>query len=97
MFGLGSNDAGGSLVSLIAAFTHFIGKALPFNLLFIASAEEEISGANGISSILTLLPEAELAIVGEPTQMRLAVAEKGLLVIDAKIHGKSGMRPEKKA
>ncbi|SEG12946.1 M20 family metallo-hydrolase [Algoriphagus boritolerans] len=90
LFGLGSNDAGGSLVSLIAAFTHFIGKALPFNLLFIASAEEEISGANGISSILTLLPEAELAIVGEPTQMRLAVAEKGLLVIDAKIHGKSG-------
>lgn len=90
LFGLGSNDAGGPLVSLIACFSHFIGKSLPFNLLLIASAEEEISGANGISSIISQLPEAELAIVGEPTQMRLAVAEKGLLVIDAKIHGKAG-------
>jgi acetylornithine deacetylase len=90
LFGLGSNDAGGPLVSLIAAFCHFIRKDLPFNLLLITSAEEEISGANGISSIISELPEAELAIVGEPTQMRLAVAEKGLLVIDAKIHGKAG-------
>ncbi len=90
LFGLGSNDAGGPLVSLIAAFCHFIQKELPFNLLLIASAEEEISGANGISSIISQLPEAELAIVGEPTLMRLAVAEKGLLVIDAKIHGKAG-------
>lgn len=90
LFGLGSNDAGGPLVSLIATFCHFIEKDLPFNLLLIASAEEEISGVNGISSIISQLPEAELAIVGEPTQMRLAVAEKGLLVIDAKIHGKAG-------
>lgn len=90
LFGLGSNDAGGPLVSLIAAFCHFIQKELPFNLLLVASAEEEISGPNGISSIIPKLPEAELAIVGEPTQMRLAVAEKGLLVIDAKIHGKAG-------
>lgn len=90
LFGLGSNDAGGSLVSLISAFCHFIRKDLPFNLLLIASAEEEISGANGISSVISQLPEAELAIVGEPTLMRLAVAEKGLLVIDAKIHGKAG-------
>lgn len=90
LYGLGSNDAGGPLVSLIASFCHFIGKDLPFNLLLIASAEEEISGANGISSIISQLPEAELAIVGEPTQMRLAVAEKGLLVIDAKINGKAG-------
>lgn len=90
LFGLGSNDAGGPLVSLIAAFCHFIGKPLPFNLLLIASAEEEISGPNGIASLIATLPEAELAIVGEPTQMRLAVAEKGLLVIDAKIHGKAG-------
>ncbi|GAA0877038.1 M20 family metallo-hydrolase [Algoriphagus jejuensis] len=90
LFGLGSNDAGGPLVSLIATFCHFIGKPLPFNLLMIASAEEEISGAKGISSIISKLPEAEIAIVGEPTQMRLAVAEKGLLVIDAKIHGKAG-------
>ena len=90
LFGLGSNDAGGPLVSLIAVFCHFIGKDLPFNLLLIASAEEEISGPNGISSIISQLPEAELAIVGEPTQMHLAVAEKGLLVIDAKVHGKAG-------
>lgn len=90
LFGLGSNDAGGPLVSLIATFCHYIKKDLPFNLLLIASAEEEISGVNGISSIISQLPEAELAIVGEPTQMRLAVAEKGLLVIDAKIHGKAG-------
>ncbi len=90
LFGLGSNDAGGPLVGLIATFCHFILKDLPFNLLLIASAEEEISGANGISSIISVLPEAELAIVGEPTLMRLAVAEKGLLVIDAKIHGKAG-------
>lgn len=90
LFGLGSNDAGGPLVCLIAAFCQYINKPLPFNLLMIASAEEEISGANGISSIISQLPEAELAIVGEPTQMRLAVAEKGLLVIDAKVHGKAG-------
>ncbi|MCZ8134508.1 MAG: M20 family metallo-hydrolase, partial [Algoriphagus sp.] len=90
LFGLGSNDAGGPLVSLLATFCHFIGKDLPFNLLMIASAEEEISGQNGIASLISQLPEAELAIVGEPTQMRLAVAEKGLLVIDAKIHGKAG-------
>ncbi|WP_026967125.1 M20 family metallo-hydrolase [Algoriphagus terrigena] len=90
LYGLGSNDAGGPLVSLIATFCHFIGKLLPFNLLMIASAEEEISGINGISSIISTLPEAEIAIVGEPTLMRLAVAEKGLLVIDAKVHGKAG-------
>lgn len=90
LFGLGSNDAGGPLVSLLACFCHFIGKPLPFNLLMIASAEEEISGANGIASIISLLPEAELAIVGEPTQMKLAVAEKGLLVIDGKVLGKAG-------
>lgn len=90
LFGLGSNDAGGPLVSLIATFCHFIGKDLPFNLLLIASAEEEISGPNGIASLISHLPKADLAIVGEPTQMRLAVAEKGLLVIDAKVHGKAG-------
>jgi acetylornithine deacetylase len=90
LFGLGSNDAGGPLVALLASFCYFIGKSLPFNLLVIASAEEEISGQNGIASLLTVLPKAELAIVGEPTQMKLAVAEKGLLVLDAKIHGKAG-------
>lgn len=90
LFGLGSNDAGGALVCLIVAFLYFSKKDLPFNLLLIASAEEEISGKNGIESLISSLPAAELAMVGEPTQMRLAVAEKGLLVIDAKILGKAG-------
>jgi acetylornithine deacetylase len=90
LFGLGSNDAGGCLVALLGAFSHFIGKDLPFNLLLIASAEEEISGQQGIASLLPVLPEAELAIVGEPTKMTLAIAEKGLLVIDATIHGTAG-------
>lgn len=90
LYGLGSNDAGGPLVSLIATFLYFAGKSLPFNLMLIASAEEEISGHGGISSIISQLPECELAIVGEPTLMQVAVAEKGLLVIDAKVKGKSG-------
>lgn len=90
LFGLGSNDAGGCLVALLEAFTHFIGKNLPFNLLLIASAEEEISGSQGIASLLSFLPEAELALVGEPTQMKLAVAEKGLLVIDGTVRGLAG-------
>jgi acetylornithine deacetylase len=90
IFGLGSNDAGGPLVALIATFCHFLGKDLPFNLLLVASAEEEISGSQGISSLLSIIPPADLVIVGEPTQMRLAVAEKGLLVLDATIKGKAG-------
>jgi acetylornithine deacetylase len=90
LFGLGSNDAGGPLVSLISTFLYFAGKSLPLNLLLIASAEEEISGQGGISSIISQLPECELAIVGEPTLMQVAVAEKGLLVVDAKVKGKSG-------
>ncbi|MEB2782060.1 M20 family metallo-hydrolase [Algoriphagus sp. C2-6-M1] len=90
LYGLGSNDAGGPLVSLIVAFTHFYGQDLPFNLILIASAEEEISGKNGISSLIGQLPACDLAIVGEPTLMNLAVAEKGLMVIDAKTQGKAG-------
>ena len=90
LFGLGSNDAGGPLVSMIATFCYFIGKDLPFNLLLVASAEEEISGTNGISSLLDILPPAELVLVGEPTQLRLAIAEKGLLVIDGSVTGKAG-------
>ncbi len=90
LFGLGSNDAGGPLVAMIAAFSYFIEKALPFNLLLVASAEEEISGPNGISSLLEILPPAELVVVGEPTQLRLAIAEKGLLVIDGSVTGKAG-------
>jgi acetylornithine deacetylase len=90
LFGLGSNDAGGCLVSLIATFCHFYSKTMPFNLILAATAEEEISGKNGIESILQELPSCELAIVGEPTLMQMAVAEKGLLVIDATVKGKAG-------
>jgi acetylornithine deacetylase len=90
LFGLGSNDAGGPLVSLIATFCHFLGKDLPFNLLLVASAEEEISGPQGISSLISILPPADLVLVGEPTQMRLAVAEKGLLVLEGTVKGKAG-------
>ncbi|MGM0946292.1 MAG: M20 family metallo-hydrolase [Bacteroidota bacterium] len=90
LFGLGSNDAGGPLVCLIGAFLFFQKKNLPFNLLLIASAEEEISGQGGISSLITKLPKANLALVGEPTLMRMAVAEKGLMVIDAQVKGRAG-------
>ena len=83
LFGLGSNDAGGCLVSLMATFLHFYdAKNLPFNIIFIASAEEEISGKNGIELALTLVDNIEVAIVGEPTQMQMAVAERGLMVVD---------------
>ena len=90
LYGLGSNDAGGPLVSLMSAFSYFYGQELPFNLIMIASAEEEISGKNGIASVINQLPACDLAIVGEPTLMDMAVAEKGLMVIDAKVHGKAG-------
>ncbi len=90
LFGLGSNDAGGPLVALIATFCSFIGKDFPFNLLLIVSAEEEISGLQGISSLISILPPADLVLVGEPTQMKLAVAEKGLLVLEGTVKGKAG-------
>lgn len=90
IYGLGSNDAGGCLVSLIGTFCYFHEKEIPYNLILAATAEEEISGKNGIESILKELPELELAIVGEPTLMQMAVAEKGLLVIDAIVKGKAG-------
>lgn len=91
LFGLGSNDAGGCLVSLIATFLHFYdAENLPYNIIFAASAEEEISGINGIESILDKLPPVDFAIVGEPTKTDLAVAEKGLMVLDCVAHGKAG-------
>jgi len=91
LYGLGSNDAGGPLVTLLAVFVHFNQKAdLPFNLIFAATAEEEISGINGLESILTQLGKIDLAIVGEPTKMQMAIAEKGLMVLDCVAHGKSG-------
>ena len=91
LFGLGSNDAGGCLVSLIATFIHFYEKEnLKYNLILAATAEEEISGANGILALLPLLGNPDCAIVGEPTQMQMAVAEKGLLVLDCTSSGIAG-------
>ncbi|MEO1434959.1 MAG: M20 family metallo-hydrolase [Bacteroidota bacterium] len=91
LYGLGANDAGASLVSLIQVFLHFYAKQdLPFNLLLVASAEEEISGERGISAVLPHFPKIDLGIIGEPTQMLMAVAEKGLMVIDAVMKGESG-------
>lgn len=90
LYGLGSNDAGGPLVSLLAAFLYFNDQRLPFNIVFGASAEEEVSGKNGMELLLTALPGIEMAIVGEPTLMTMAIAEKGLLVLDCIARGKSG-------
>ena len=88
LFGLGSNDAGGALVSLMATFTHFYANEnLPYNMVIVASAEEESSGKKGLNSVLKHLPELDCAIVGEPTLMQLAVAEKGLLVLDVVVKG----------
>ncbi len=91
LFGLGSNDAGGCLVSLIAVFIHFYKeKNLKYNLCLAATAEEEISGKNGIELILPQLGKLEFAIVGEPTLMQMAVAERGLMVLDCVAHGRAG-------
>ena len=91
LYGLGSNDAGGCLVSLIATFIHFFeNKNLSHNLILAATAEEEISGHNGIELLLPNLGKIQWGIVGEPTKLQLAVAEKGLLVLDCVSHGKAG-------
>lgn len=91
LYGLGSNDAGGCLVSLIATFCYFYYRDdLTYNVIIAATAEEEISGREGLEMVAPELPEISFAIVGEPTQMHLAVAEKGLLVLDCNAHGKSG-------
>ncbi|MEP5365622.1 MAG: M20 family metallo-hydrolase [Reichenbachiella sp.] len=91
LYGLGSNDAGGPLVCLMQAFLHYQDQEqLPYNLIIAATAEEEISGANGVASILPELGKVDLAIVGEPTLMDMAVAEKGLVVLDCEAIGVSG-------
>lgn len=91
IYGLGSNDAGGCLVSLIMTFIHFYQhQNLKYNLVFAATAEEEISGANGIQSVLGHLPKIDFAIVGEPTLLQLAVAERGLMVLDCEAKGTAG-------
>jgi acetylornithine deacetylase len=90
LYGLGSNDCGGGLVSLLQVFRILKTCDLPFNLVYLASAEEEVSGKNGIERVLPLLPKIDVAIVGEPTGMQPAIAEKGLMVIDGYAKGVSG-------
>lgn len=91
LYGLGSNDCGGGLVSLLQVFRELsASERCPYNLVYLASAEEEVSGMDGISRALPLLPHVDVAIVGEPTGMQPAVAEKGLMVVDITVHGKSG-------
>jgi acetylornithine deacetylase/succinyl-diaminopimelate desuccinylase-like protein len=91
LYGLGSNDAGGPLVSLIAAFLYFYKhEDLKYNIVVAATAEEEISGTGGIESIWSLLPKIDFAIVGEPTLCKMATAEKGLMVLDCVAKGKAG-------
>ena len=90
LYGLGSNDCGGGLCSLLQIFRMLTEKEQSYNLIYLASAEEEVSGKDGISRVLPLLPKIDLAIVGEPTGMQPAVAEKGLMVLDVIAHGKSG-------
>lgn len=91
LFGLGSNDAGGCLVSLIMTFLHFYDQEnLNYNLCLATTAEEEISGVNGLELIIPELGELSFGIVGEPTQMQLAIAERGLMVLDCTAQGKAG-------
>jgi acetylornithine deacetylase len=90
IYGLGANDDGASLVSLLHVFAALKEEKTRFNLVFLASAEEEVSGKNGIESVLPLLPKIDVALVGEPTGMQPAIAEKGLMVLDVTAHGKAG-------
>lgn len=91
LFGLGSNDAGGSLVSIISVFLYFCDqKDLNYNLILGISAEEEISGKNGVEALLSVLPKIDCGIVGEPTLLQMAIAERGLMVLDCVAKGKAG-------
>lgn len=90
LYGLGSNDAGASLVSLIAAFRILSTLPREYNIVLVASAEEEVSGVNGISSVIPHLPKIDVAIVGEPTEMNPAISEKGLMVLDVEVYGEAG-------
>lgn len=90
LYGLGSNDCGGGLVTLLQTFRLLTAKVQPYNLVYLASAEEEVSGRDGMERVLPLLPPIDVAIVGEPTGLQPAIAEKGLMVLDVVAHGKSG-------
>ena len=90
LYGLGSNDAGASVVSLFQAYRYLTSVSQSYNLIFLASCEEEVSGKGGIESVLPQLPPIALGVVGEPTGMQPAIAEKGLMVLDVTAHGKAG-------
>ena len=90
LYGLGSNDCGGGLVSLLQAYRILRTRVIPYNVIYLASCEEEISGQNGFLMALPELPKIDVAIVGEPTGMQPAIAEKGLMVIDGAAKGISG-------
>lgn len=90
LYGLGSNDTGGSVVSLLAAFDELAGREQPYNLIYLASAEEEVTGADGVRAVLGELGRIDFGVVGEPTGMHPAVAEKGLMVLDCTAHGRAG-------
>lgn len=90
LYGLGSNDAGASVVALLQVFRQLSAKEQNYNLIYLASCEEEVSGKNGIESVLPNLPPISLGIVGEPTEMQPAIAEKGLMVLDVTAYGKAG-------
>ena len=90
LFGLGSNDDGGSLIALLEAYSYLSSKPQPYRLVFSASAEEEVCGRNGFDLLLQDLGKVDFGVIGEPTGMDMAVAEKGLMVLDCTSHGKSG-------
>lgn len=90
LYGLGSNDAGASVVSLLQVFLQLCRTTQTYNLIYLASCEEEVSGKGGIECVLPELPPIQFAIVGEPTEMQPAIAEKGLMVLDVTAYGKSG-------
>lgn len=90
LYGLGSNDAGASVVSLLQVFLQLCRTTQRYNTIYLASCEEEVSGKGGIESVLPQLPPISFAIVGEPTEMHPAIAEKGLMVLDVTAHGKAG-------
>ena len=90
LYGLGSNDTGGSLVAMMTAFSHLAKKEQPYNLIMLCSAEEEVTGTGGVRAILGELPRIDFAVVGEPTSMQPAIAEKGLMVFDCVARGRAG-------
>lgn len=90
LYGLGANDCGGGLVALLCVYSRIVESERLYNIVYAASAEEEVSGRNGFSRMLPLLPPVDVAIVGEPTGMQPAIAERGLMVLDVTAHGRAG-------